>query len=71
MMRPKRGRKYPLCLRPTEALQRSDEHQHLEKVELVVSPNTRMGKGVERFVQVLLKGHGPVGFEAEILASSP
>lgn len=47
-----------------EALQRSDEHQHLEKVELVVSPNTRMGKGVERFVQVLLKGHKPVGFEA-------
>ena len=67
MIRCKRGRKYPLCLGSKVALQRSDEHQHLEKVELDVSPNTRMEKGVERYVQVLLKGHEPVGFEAENL----
>ena len=54
MMRCKRGRKYPLCLGSNEASQRSDKHQHLEIVELDVSPNTRMEKGVERYVQVLL-----------------
>ena len=71
MMRSKRGRKYPLCLGSKEALQRFDEHQHLEKVELDVSPNTRMEKGEEKYVQVLLKRHEPVGSEAENLASSP